>query len=181
MTQYQFSSLDDMSSWLKAAGIDTSAWGRGTAKSVGDLWQEYIAGESAFEDHPPARLVEVAQVIIRRSDAVLLEIAQEFADGRRRERMQPPSEKLKRGEEPLAATLRCLSEELGLSPRKVVIERIHPPTEQTIDSPSYPGLPTCYRMHMVDVTAASLPDEDFFRDNAAPGDPIRRHIWGWRR
>ena len=181
MTHRQFASLDDLSTWLEAAGINTSIWGQGNAKTVADLWVEYASGESVFDDDPPARLVEVAQVIIRRGDAVLLEIAQEFADGRRRERLRPPSEKLKRGEEPLAAALRCLSEELGLSPGDVVIENARPPTGQNIDSPSYPGLPTRYRMYMFDVAAGSLPDGDFYRDNAAPGDPIRRHHWGWRQ
>lgn len=181
MTTRHFTSPDDLTAWLKAAGIDTSIWGQGNAKAVADLWLEYASGESVFDDDPPARVVDVAQVIIRRGDAVLLEIAQEFADGRRRERMRPPSEKLKHGEEPLAAAMRCLKEELGLSAREVVIEKAHPRTEQVIDSPSYPGLPTHYRMYKFVVAAPGLPDEDFYRDNDAPGDPIRRHHWGWRR
>lgn len=181
MTHRQFANPDDLAAWLKAAGIDISNWGQGNAKSVADLWLEYASGESVFDDAPPARVVAVAQVIIRRGDAVLLEIAQEFADGRRRERLRPPSEKLKRGEEPLAAALRCLSEELGLSARDVVIENARPSTVQTVDSPSYPGLPTRYRFTTFDAAAPGLPDEDFYRDNAAPGDPIRRHHWGWRQ
>jgi hypothetical protein len=45
-------------------------------------------------------------------------------------------------------------------------------------------LPTTYRVHTVTIAAdalpAALPDADFWLDNAADADPIRRHLWGWR-
>lgn len=180
MAQRDFQSPTELALWLAASGINVSNWGEKDSKTPADLWREYIAGESAFVDDPPGRLVEVVQLFIRQGNAILIEIEQEFADGRRRVRLRPPSEKLMRGEEPHTAAIRCLQEELGLSPDKIVIEVEQGVTEEITDSPSYPGLPTRYRFHTFEMAADSLPDEDFYRENSAPGDPIRRHYWGWR-
>lgn len=172
----------ELRAWLARAGIDTETWGAGGAKGVGDLWREIEAGESQLEDDPPRRVVEVVQVIIRRGDRVLLEIEQELADGRRRQRMRPPSEKLKRGEDYAQAARRCLVEELGAKPADVaLVPSTHRLEQQTLDSPSYPGLPTRYAIHEIEARADALPDEDFIRDNAAGDDPCRWHRWGWRK
>ncbi|HRO25773.1 MAG TPA: NUDIX domain-containing protein [Promineifilum sp.] len=180
MPRRDFQSPDDLVVWLVASGIDVSEWGNGDSKTTADLWHEFVVGESSFIDYPPGRLVEVAQLLIRRGDAILIEIEQEFADGRRRVRMRPPSEKLVRGEEPRTAAIRCLKEELGLSSAEVTVGADHEITEESVDSPSYPGLPTHYRFHTFEVATDSLPDGDFYRENIAPGDPVRRHLWGWR-
>lgn len=180
MARREFHSPDELGAWLVASGIDVSQWGGGGSKTVDDLWREYLGGESTFDDDPPSRLVEVAQLIIKRGDAALIELEQVFADGRRRTRMRPPSEKLLRGETPRAAALRCLQEELGLSTAGAAIEGDGETTELIAGSPSYPGLPTRYVFHTFEVTDTGLPDGDFYRENSAPGDPIRRHLWGWR-
>lgn len=181
MARRDFQSPDELTAWLVMSGIDVSGWGDGNSKTPGNLWQEYAAGESSFIDDPPARLVEVAQLIIRRDDAVLIEIEQEFTDGRRRARLVPPSEKVKPGEDPRDAALRCLREELGLASEDVALGETWITTEDMAVSPSYPGLPTYYIFHTFEARVDSLPDEDFYRKNSAPGDPIRRHLWGWRK
>lgn len=181
MNQLQFGGIEYLAAWLAKGGIDVAGWGKGEAKQLLDLWREYTSGESCFTDNPAARQIDVAQVVIRRGDRVLLELAQEFADGRRRSRLMLPSEKLKGGESPRAAAWRCLDEELGLREGGVALGETSQVSEEVGDSPSYPGLPTRYVFHVFEATADSLPDDDFYRDNAAPNDPIRRHLWGWRR
>ena len=181
MNQLQFGEIEYLAAWLAGSGIDVAGWGKGEAKQLLDLWREYTSGESCLTDNPPARQIDVAQVIIRRGDRVLVELAQEFADDRRRSRLLPPSEKLKGGESPRAAAWRCLGEELGLREEDVALGQSAQVSEEVGDSPSYPGLPTRYVFHVFEATADSLPDDDFYRDNAAPNDPIRRHLWGWRR
>ena len=181
MRDRRFQSEDELANWLAAAGIDPAAWGREGAKQLADLWVEYRTGESRFVNDPPARLIEVAQVVLRRGNRVLLELAQEFADGRRRVRLRPPSEKVKPGESPRAAARRCLAEELGLDEAEVALSEAYQVIEEEADSPSYPGLTTRYCFHVFAATAAALPDADFARDNHAAGDPIRRHYWGWRK
>lgn len=180
MNYREFENQQALLEWLSTSAIDVFAWGVGGAKTLDALWMEYVTGETRFTDDPPARVVEVAQVIIRRGEAMLVELSQEFGDGRRRVRLRPPSEKLKTGEDPRSAALRCMREELGLAPLDIAIENERVPIEDVADSPSYPGLPTRYRFHTFEVTAGNLPDEDFALENDAPDDPVRRHLWGWR-
>ena len=181
MARREFQTMGELADWLVGVGIEPASWGRGEAKRLADLWMEYQSGEATFRDDPPTRLIEVAEIIIRRGDALLIEVEQEFIDGRRRARLVPPSEKMKPGEAPRTAALRCLREELGLTAEDVVMEKEADRTEAVADSPSYPGLSTCYLFHTFEATADGLPDEDFHRDNTAPDDPIRRHLWGWRK
>lgn len=181
MARRYFDSSDELIDWLTAAGIDVTGWGEGDSKTPADLWREYVVGESYFFDDPPRRLVEVAQLLIRRGDMVLIEIEQEFADGRRRSRLRLPSEKVMRGEEPITAAVRCLQEELGFGPGDVMMKIGDEFIQMTADSPSYPGLPTRYEFFTFEIIRDSLPDGDFYHENTAPGDPIRRHLWGWRK
>ena len=179
-----FDNVTALTNWLAANGLPLNAWGRGGAKTAADLWAEVACGETALRENPPRRAVNVVQVLIRRGEQTLTEIEQEMADGRRRARGWPPSEKLKGGEDVLGAARRCLAEELGIIVSPDTLCEDVPPYEHTLDSPSYPGLPTTYRVHTVAIAAAALPAAlpaaDFWLDNAAPGDPVRRHLWGWR-
>lgn len=180
-----FDDAGGLAAWLVAGGVPLHEWGRGNSKTVAELWAEARAGETALHADPPRRVVAVAQVIIRRGGRVLTEIEQEMADGRRRRRNAPPSEKLKGGESPLGAAQRCLAEELAVAVHLAALCEEEQPHFITLNSPSYLGLPTTYRIHTVtaaagDLPGAPLPDADFWRDNAAASDPIRRHLWGWR-
>lgn len=183
-TSLTFENPTALATWLAGVGVPMAGWGRGGAKTVADLWRETMMGETTLCDNPPRRAVNVVQVMIHRGGRALTEIEQEMADGRRRARGWPPSEKLKDGEDALAAARRCLGEELGLDVSSIRLYEERPPYDRTQDSPSYPGLPTTYRVHTVTIAAADLPtappDADFWRDNNAPGDPVRRHLWGWR-
>lgn len=170
--------------WLRIWDIDTSQWGTSETKTIANLWQEYRQGEITFRDNPPTRVVRVVQIILRRGDRVLYEIAQEFQDGRLRQRLQPPSEKMVKGESQFDAAERCLREELGLDPDEIqLLSPAVEVTENVTDSPSYPGLRTHYTIYSIEATAEGLPDDDFWRVNeaAAAGDPVLRHLWGWRR
>lgn len=181
MNPLLFDDPNDLEAWLISKGIFTNSWRRYNGKSLTDLWTEYNIGETIFQDDPPMRLIEVAEIIIRRGNTILIELEQEFADGRRRARLVLPSEKLKSGEAPRHAALRCLREELGLGGTDVTLREEPNLMEGVADSPSYPGLQTHYRFYTFEATTDALPDEDFYRDNAASGDPIRCHRWGWRK
>ena len=85
-------------------------------KRIANLWQEVMEGEIQLVDsHPPLRSVRVVSVKIRhaKTGKLLLEAAQEMADGAMRTRNRPLSEKMKRGENPLEACVRGIQEELG--------------------------------------------------------------------
>jgi ADP-ribose pyrophosphatase YjhB (NUDIX family) len=180
----KFDSAVILEIWLRSRGIDTGDWGTTGSKTITNLWQEYEQGEITFRDNPPTRIVRVVQIILRRDDLVLYELAQEFDDGRLRRRRQPPSEKIIAGESQYAAAERCLTEELGLDPRAIHLLGSSADALQNIaESPSYPGLHTHYTIYTIEAMADGLPETDFWRENEAAGesDPVKRHLWGWRR
>ncbi len=167
---------------LVSGGIDVNSWGMGTAKSVRDLWNEICEGDASIEIEPLVRLVSVVEVEIRKGDYVLKEAEQELRDGRRRVRNMLPSEKMRRGEDAVAAAVRCMSQEFGINGRDVdVIRSSAKPRESIQDSPSYPGLKSRYTIYKIEVEVRGLPEEEFWTEEAESGrlDPVRRHRWVW--
>ncbi len=179
----QFENVEELQNWLNTNNIDTSLWGEGNAKTIGNLWDELGNGEIAFQDNPPRRLVNVAQILVRKGKQLLLEAEQELANGQRRFRNQPPSEKIKPGESYTDAARRCFQEELGVRSENVTfLIETYAQIQRESDSLSYPGLTTEYTFHIVEAQVKGLPDTDFWRDNLAYGDgaPVKRHLWIWR-
>jgi hypothetical protein len=179
----RFSNIDELRRWLTAVPLDLSLWGKNGAKTVADLWQELVAGETQLQADPLQRQVQVAQFFIRRGDLVLIEGAQELADGQIRQRGILPAEKMKAGEDVATAVRRGICEELGVDNTDVtLIADSYQQHQEVLDSPSYPGLPTLYIIHSLAVQVQGLPDADFWRDNIAQGhgDPVKRHYWVWR-
>jgi 8-oxo-dGTP pyrophosphatase MutT (NUDIX family) len=168
--------------WLAARHIDTRTWGQPGKKSLQNLWVELQRGESQLLDHPPRRMVRVAELWIRRGGLLLLEAAQTFADGSVRTVKRPPAEKILPAETPHQAALRCLSEELGVPPGSAVIAS-DAVEQQDVDanSLSYPGLRSLYAIFRVSVAVDSLPDGPFTTAEATqqPGDPVTHHHWEW--
>lgn len=180
----EFTDRTELADWLEEMGIDLYAWGTGSYKSIANLWDEYKAGEVSFADDPPMRIVKVVQIHVQQDDAFLFEVEQQFSDGKRRFRNQPPAEKIKQGETSIDAAYRCLQEELGLKPGQVAkISLADEQDEEVTLSPSYPGLPTTYLIHEIKAHVIGLPKEDFWRENmaASDGDPVSRHLWSWRK
>lgn len=178
-----FSSSEHLRQWLQEQGFDINQWGKLGKKSIHHLWLELINGDALLQLSPPMRKVQVVQVIIRRKNLILLETAQEFSNGHQRFRNQPPSEKMRIGEDYMDAAIRGLREELGLSQQHIVIHQsTYKRKDIQIESPSYPGLPTQYTFHQIEASVAGLPSDGFWKENLAykPGDPIKRHYWDWR-
>ncbi|MFN2122697.1 MAG: NUDIX domain-containing protein, partial [Candidatus Promineifilaceae bacterium] len=174
----EFENERALEKWLESREIGWEAWGSARSKTIDNLWKEYEQGEISFRDDPPTRAVRVVQIILRREDYMLLEIAQEFGDGRVRRRELPPSEKIIANESQYEAAERCLNEELGLDPRDIqLLNSSSAGYKRVADSPSYPGLSTQYTVYTIEALAEGLPDEDFWRENkaAAVGDPVKRH------
>ncbi len=179
----QFQNAQELQQWLHAVNIDTSFWGGGSAKTIENLWDELVSGEIAIQENPPLRLVNVVQILIRKGKQLLLEAEQELGNGQRRFRNQPPSEKMKPGENYTTAALRCLKEELGIAAQHVTfLSGSHQQATRESDSLSYPGLKTRYTFHIIQAQVEGLPEDDFWRENRAygDGDPVRRHRWRWQ-
>jgi ADP-ribose pyrophosphatase YjhB (NUDIX family) len=179
----QFANIHALETWLGKYGINYEMWGHNSNKSLDNLWQELEAGEVQLKDNPPLRVVDVVQIIIRRNDTILVEAEQEFFNGQRRHRNQPPSEKVKPGETIQETAYRCLQEELGLTPERIVLQLESLKHHQTnTNSISYPGLPSQYNFHLLEAAVSGLPAESFWRENLTEGtvDPVKRHRWIWQ-
>ena len=182
-TVNRFGSIHVLAEWLQEHGINYELWGKNNSKSLRNLWQELEAGEVQLKEIPPLRVVEVVKLIIRQNGDILVEAEQEFINGQRRFRNQPPSEKVKPGETIQQAARRCLKEELGV-PSEAVTLKIdsHRQYQTHTNSISYPGLPSQYNFHVLEAAVSGLPDDDFWRENNTEGtvDPVKRHRWVWR-
>lgn len=179
----KFPTINALEAWLQKHGIHYEAWGKNNSKSLQNLWQELEAGEVQLKESPPLRLVEVVQIIIRRNNEILVEAEQEFVNGQRRFRNQPPSEKVKPGESIMEAACRCLQEELGISSEAITLDlESHRQHQTNTNSISYPGLPSQYDFHVLEAAVFGLPEGTFWRDNQTSGlvDPVKRHRWVWR-
>jgi len=165
--------------------IDVAAWDRNGAKGVTQLLSELENGESVLnvESGRVTRCLRVVKMRIRRpgSDQVLIEVKQVMPSGEERLRGDVPGEKMLADEEPAAAALRGVKEELGerLQSEPRVLGVLHETTEVK-PSPSYPGLRCCYTSYEVDIEVADLP-EGAFTTTETNGDKVQVHHWDWRQ
>jgi len=144
--------VESLKAQLEGAGINTAEWGTGQAKTLAHLVKEIEGGETVLVENEAGELLR--KVIVGGADIYyvspegkkyrLKEEKQIFKDGRERRRDlgQAVSEKMKPGEEPKEAIIRGVQEELGIS-GEVLLEDVAT-NEQTITSPSYPGLKSQY-------------------------------------
>lgn len=172
-----FDSPEAVTAWLRKHGVDPAAagWGRPGTKSVGNLFTEIELGETELEAFGSSssgapsgvrRRCTVVKVGVSRPGVpseVLVEKEQVFADGTRKCRGRPLSEKVLPLEEPLEAARRGVVEELGpaLGPEgEASIDLNESSLESWVeisDSRSYPCLPTRYLLHSVTATVDTLP------------------------
>ncbi|MEZ4656072.1 MAG: hypothetical protein R2911_00700 [Caldilineaceae bacterium] len=67
VTPNDFKDIDSLENWLRAHHINTTNWGRASAKTVADLWQELVLGESRLQIDPVMRLVDVTNLLLRQN------------------------------------------------------------------------------------------------------------------
>jgi len=175
--------LTDLREWLTRQGIPHETWGVGGSKSVRHLWNEISTGESTLSQNPPLRQLSVVSLSIQVGGKQLTEAGQLMANGAVRERNSPPTEKMKPGETVTAAALRCVAEELRVDASAVTVapEPESVAVEQ-LESPSYPGLPTSYRLYTIAAEVRGLPSTSFTTEEAPSGSdaPVTTHYWEWR-
>lgn len=146
--------VSDLAAVLQAWGVDVSSWGTGEAKSLEHLLAELRSGESELliDDSGLVRRVRNVWVDVHANDGAvrrhLVELRQEFADGRTRVRDLPASigEKATAGEHPTKAAMRGLEEELGL-PSSAYVLTEGAPRDNPEPPRSYPGLRSEYETH----------------------------------
>lgn len=157
---------DVLQKQLADAGVDTSLWGTGQAKTLEHLQKEIESGETILITGETGELLR--RVVVGGADIYyqspdgkryrLKEDRQVFKDGRERQRDlgQAVSEKMKPDEDPKDAMIRGIEEELGIS-GEIALTEIGTDVEQ-VTSPSYPGLESEYIRHKFQ---AILADEQY--------------------
>lgn len=167
---------------LQEHGVDPNRFGVGSAKTLDHLLAEINEGETVLKvvDEGLMRLVTILGITVYADvdgqRLRLVEDRQVFCDGRVRRRGIPTSlsEKIKEGESLPQAIARALREEIGCSKYTILtsnpIARI-----ETVDSPSYPGLPTRYTKYEVDVLITSGYNPNGYEEDR---DQITTHfVW----
>ncbi|MEM7810942.1 MAG: hypothetical protein AAF532_05640 [Planctomycetota bacterium] len=177
---------DDVAAALFTAGIDVSGWGRPTSKTLEDLAGEIAAGESVLEldPPPPKRIVRVVRMLVVRDGHMLVENSVDDGHGHLRNRHRPPSEKLLRDENPVAAALRGLMEELAVDESRVTVDAVEGPrVEERPHTGSYPGLHTAYVMFDAKCRVEGLALGPFETTEHVDRDGLpgrtETHRWGW--
>jgi len=153
--QEEHFTTDALQQQLADAGIDTSTWGTGKAKTLEALQNEIESGETILITGKTGELLR--KVVVGGADIYyqspdgkryrLKEDRQVFEGGRERRRDlgHAVSEKMKPDEDPQNAMIRGIQEELGINSEITLTES--GTDEQKIDSPSYPGLISQYVLH----------------------------------
>jgi len=196
--------VERLGEWLALAGVDHASFAvkNGGTKTLVDLFNECALGESTLTMHvngetgerTATRTTRVLTVRVRRRADVergddskcLIELEQRFDNGRTRSRMRPLSEKMLPGEDWRACATRAVTEELGSALADgfsvVPLDDTYTFCISDRDSASYPGLPTRFALHRVDVIVDGLPDRDEFESvEALPhGRGSLRARWGFR-
>jgi hypothetical protein len=168
---------------LAQAGIDLTQWGKGEAKTLEHLQAEVENGETVLAANTEGELlrqVSVADAVVKYISPdgtyfYLKEDRQVFTDGRERKRpSKGVAEKMKPGEDPRAAIIRGIREELGVEGELEVLEKGI--EERLALSASYPGLKTEYIHYLFEVI---LNDDQFKSDGytEVQSDKTTYFVW----
>ncbi|CAD7926715.1 unnamed protein product [Amoebophrya sp. A120] len=147
---------------LQKANIKTSNYGTGKAKTLGELCAEITAGECSlmhdctggFSSRKIVRVVELVLLRVKNGkdgQQTLIEAKEKLADGREYDTYRLPGAKQRPNENVKATAERILAERLHMEKSKVTFNYGEKEiVEVKEDSPSYPGVVTVYRKHIVE-------------------------------
>lgn len=175
---------------LKEHGIPVEQWtGEKGTKTVKDLFDEIEAGETEVEISENGEVLRIVHVVagdisyLDKQTGTLYRLREDRqvskVDGsvkRRPELHGAVAEKMKVGEDPKAATLRGIQEELGISGDfEVGDEELIQETRQT---PTYPGLTSQYRIHKIPVR---IDETSFNPDGYSEEQPKKTSYFVWEK
>jgi hypothetical protein len=178
-------SYEEFSRCLRDCNIPLDLWGMGVAKTVSDLRNEIIAGESVLTIDALGNLIRSVNVtwldvIYIDGDTIyiLKEDRQEYSDGRIRQRNLSTSlgEKMLPYETPHEAAYRALSEEIGVTS----VEGLYTiGSSKTIHTPdAYPGLISNY---VNESYVAVIGEQDFNPDGYIERQESKTNYYVWQK
>jgi len=187
--------------FLKSHSIDSEQFGKGKAKSIQQLTKELLRGESTFmidkNTNEVIRYVEIVWCkIFGPSGKLLVEKERVYTNGKKRSVERMPGGKKQPLESVSSAARRILAKELTLPEEMIRLDVSAASNEidkesvieDIRESPSYPGLKSCYTIYIVPAEIVTdeatpelmsefgLPDESDFVSHEVTSD---KHIWEW--
>eukprot|EP00392_Amoebophrya_sp_AT5.2_P006801 g6813.t1 len=144
---------------LQKANIKTANYGTGKAKTLAELCEEITNGECSimhdvtggFSSNKIVRVVELVLLRIKNGSQILIEAKEKLADGREYNTWRLPGAKQRPNENVKATAERVLMERLHIDKTRVAFNYAEKEiVEVKEDSPSYPGVVTVYRKHIVE-------------------------------
>jgi len=185
--KFSGTTVEELSCFLESYGLDTSCYGVGKAKSLVNLLTEVAKGETVIHvlDERPVRQVEVVCLFLRNDlGQILVETKQVTPDGRERCRCRPLSEKLMRDEPWDQGAIRGVQEELGTAMNEnttFIMDRdSHKIKREWLESTSYPGLLTVYKLHQLDARLTGIPQNGSFKTTEQTDRGIIENHWEWK-
>jgi hypothetical protein len=178
------SKVENLKNQLENAGINTSLWGTGQAKTLEHLQKEIDEEETVLIPGENGEILR--RVVVGKADVIyispngqkfhLKEEKQVFTDGRERQRKLENSvfEKMKPGEDPEGAIVRGIKEELNID-GQIDLERLNT-MEEIVESPSYPGLRSQYILHVFKIT---LTEEQFKEEGYVESQKDKSTYFVW--
>lgn len=182
---------------LERNGVDTGKFGKGTAKTMEEFAHECHLGEAVLAEENK-KLIRVVDVVVVRLEGkkgggggtkkLLVERSQEFADGRKRDVNRLPGTKRRPHESVRETALRVCSESLKLSTEDVEFKGAAEMFDEQEDSPSYPGIWTVYRKHLLKAVIVAKDSTSLVKVGLPKGNPFETELqesggikiaWGW--
>lgn len=185
---------------LTKNGVETARFGVGKAKTLHELWEEYLSGRLVLISDGSGKLMRRVDVLKLRVTAdinystktkVLVQTADQYEDGRKRPVNQIPTTKFLPDENWQTSCRRCLTERLELTKvwqaqnLKVLEDTYHSWEEECMSS-GYPGLKSVYRLHQVQVQLLE-PEQLFFvlgcpdlKEFQTKSADQHTHYWCWK-
>ncbi len=154
---------------LAQHNVDMFGWGEGNAKTVDDLLQEVLEGESVLQTGSDGltRVVNIVKMHIfemgRPERGNLVEVSQKLPDGRVRMLNKKPAGKIKIGEKAAQALVREVKEELGIGEDQYS-HSLYLVDSEEVPSKSYPRLRCLYHIYHfnINIYPGSLVLQDEF-------------------
>jgi len=139
---------------LRSMGVDVTAFGQGTTKTLKEFSAELIRGESTLMQDQDGKIIRVVDVVVMMitkasTNEVLVQTEQVSPDGTKKVLDRLPGAKRRPDENQFLSARRILRKQLEIDENQVQLEQEVVNVEEEHASPNFPGLKTVYRKRII--------------------------------
>jgi hypothetical protein len=150
----------DLRSYFETNKVDCTKWGKGEAKSLGDMSVELIKGESSLMQDTDGSVLRVVDVVVLKlthsvTGSILVQTRQTYPDGQTVQLNRLPGAKRRPDENQFLTARRILKRQLKIEENHVTLDAKNVEVaEEEKSSLAYPGLRTIYRKRIITAVLA---------------------------